>query len=207
MSELLISVVIPTCDRPHALSQCLRSLSSDVQTFNGGQYEIIVSDDGTSSFPEELLSAYPALKYRRGARMGPAANRNQGARAACGRYLAFIDDDCTAAPQWLSAFAQASSEGGEPVFEGRTTTDYPLKDAFAHAPINETGGYLWSCNFMIERELFNKLGGFDPQFPYPFLEDVDFRTRLLAAGYAFRFVENAVVVHPQRALVTPSRYA
>src|ERR1019366_5058480 len=57
---------------------------------------------------------------------------------------------------------------------------------------------LWSCNMLIERDLFEELGGFDESYPYPAMEDVDLRERIREGGYAFPFVANAVVDHPKR---------
>jgi len=66
-----------------------------------------------------------------------------------------------------------------------------------NAPLNETGGYLWSCNFMIRRDVFEQFR-FDEDYPMPAGEDVDFRQRLIQAGLKFPFVREALVVHPPR---------
>ncbi len=85
------------------------------------------------------------------------------------------------------------------MLEGRTTAggvrDY---GPFLAVPLNLHGGYLWSCNFAIERRLFEEMEGFDPGFPFPHLEDVDLRTRLEERGQAFPFVPEAEVEHPPR---------
>ena len=68
------------------------------------------------------------------------------------------------------------------------------------APVNLTGGQLWSCNFAIRREAFVSVAGFEERFRLPHMEDVDLRTRLLAADYQIEFVPDACVDHPPRRL-------
>jgi GT2 family glycosyltransferase len=143
---------------------------------------------------EEL---YPWVTWVQGPRKGPAANRNCGASIAKGKYFVFTDDDCLPSVSWLDSFA-AQVETGGPVFEGRTDTDEPSRGPFFQAPVNAKGGNLWSCNMAVERSVFEALGGFDERFPYPHMEDIDFRTRLLSSGRTFVFVPEAIVVHPQR---------
>ena len=74
------------------------------------------------------------------------------------------------------------------------------------SPINESGGYLWSCNFAIQRELFAALGGFDERFPYACMEDVDFRERLVARVGKFAFWKDAAVCHPWRPRRIPQEF-
>ncbi|MCB0339988.1 MAG: hypothetical protein KDD53_10305, partial [Bdellovibrionales bacterium] len=66
------------------------------------------------------------------------------------------------------------------------------------SPVNETGGYLWACNFCIQAELFKSLGGFDETFPHPAMEDVDLCYRLKQKGIYPQFIWKAAVCHPWR---------
>jgi GT2 family glycosyltransferase len=94
--------------------------------------------------------------------------------------------------------AQLERSDGIQVLEGRTFVDRPRTSLAEVAPVNETGGYLWSCNFAINRNLFLSLGGFDERFPFAAMEDVDFRDRLQKQGERFKFVPDASVCHPWR---------
>jgi GT2 family glycosyltransferase len=76
--------------------------------------------------------------------------------------------------------------------------DRPRRTLGEVSPVNETGGHLWSCNFVIDCELFARLGGFNEAFPYACLEDVDLRLRLTKRGEAIVFVREAAVCHPWR---------
>jgi len=197
-SRPLISVVIPTCDRPELLRRCLDRLAPGVQAFDRERYEVIVTDDGTVGRARaELATTYGWVRVIDGPRHGPAANRNAGARASHGNWIAFTDDDTEPSAQWLSAFMKARTEGIR-VYEGRTTCDGGFGSPLFHAPENLTGGKLWSCNILIDSDAFAAVGGFDEAFRYPHMEDQDLRLRLQAADEGILFVREAVVNHPPR---------
>jgi GT2 family glycosyltransferase len=207
------SIIVPTCDRNDDLERCLDMLgvaeaeasTSDSEPYftlsNGGfHYEVIVTDDGTQSNAEGVIrERFPRVKWARGPRRGPAANRNYGASQAKGDWLLFIDDDCIPGKSWLQGYVSAvAAAAGCSVFEGRTIPIGKKKRADQECPINLQGGNLWSCNFLIKRQLFFDLGGFDEKFPFPFLEDIDFQRRLSQAGQSIRFVFMAEAEHPWR---------
>lgn len=184
------SVVIPTCDRPETLAQCLRCLA-------GAEAEIIVTDDSNSEATHTLVECeFPAARWIRGPQRGPAANRNCGARAATGDWLAFVDDDCEPQPGWIEALRRSAMDAE--VVEGRTlapgATDSPLEE---HVE-NLHGGVLWSCNLALRREVFERLGGFDEDFREAAGEDMEFAWRIARAGVRVRFAADALVHHPPR---------
>ncbi|MBD2308309.1 glycosyltransferase [Chroococcidiopsis sp. FACHB-1243] len=197
----LFSVIIPTYQRNDLLAKCLYCLAPDIQTLPFEQYEVIVTDDGSEVTAKQMIcERFPWVKWVSGSHKGPAANRNNGAKYASGEWLVFTDDDCLPDPQWLAAYAQAMiTQRSYLVFEGRTYVDRPRRSLAETSPINETGGYLWSCNFAVQKQLFESLSGFDERFPYAAMEDVDFRLRLVKSGYKFSFVKAASVCHPWRA--------
>ena len=197
---MLVSVIIPTYHRNDLLAKCLDCVARGVQTLPAEQYEVIVSDDGYESTAEEMIRQnFPWARWVAGSRKGPAANRNNGVKYAQGEWLVFTDDDCLPDPQWLAAYTKAIANNKHYlVFEGRTYVDRPRKSLAETSPINESGGYLWSCNFSIQRHLFESLRGFDERFPYAAMEDVDLRLRLKKFGYKFQFTKAASVCHPWR---------
>ena len=90
----MISVVIPTCERPQLIAKCLANLT--------GADEIIVSDDSRTDRTWKLIrDQFPGVKWVRGPQRGPAANRNFGASQASGDWVAFVDDDCIPSHLWV----------------------------------------------------------------------------------------------------------
>lgn len=196
---MLISVIIPTCNRNDLLSQCLNLLLNNRKTFLI-DFEIIVSDDSHTNSTKELISQhYPNVTWIRGPKRGPAANRNNGARFANGEWLIFIDDDCLPNENLLTNYNTAI--GSYPailIFEGKISVDRPQRAFNEESPVNEFGGYLWSCNFAIKKEFLFSINGFDENFPFAAMEDVDLEYRIKKLGAEIVFVKGAEVIHPWR---------
>lgn len=207
----LLSVIIPTCHRNQDLDRCLEALTRDCQATSIGStmqslpvmgqpdfdYEIIVSDDGTVSTAQAMLqTTFPFVRWVRGPRRGPAANRNRGAKIAQGDWLLFLDDDCTPAPGWIASYAEFSRSPGHSVLEGKTLPTGKRTRPDQGCPINETGGLLWSCNFAIRRKLFLEIGCFDEEYRTASMEDLDLHIRLRRIGHQIQFVSDALVMHP-----------
>jgi len=183
-----LSVVIPTCDRPGKLQECLRRVLSQAP----GSYEVIVSDDGR----KDAAQAPDGVRRVQGPRRGPAANRNCGARQAKGEWLVFLDDDCLPEEGWLAAFEAAAP--GTDVMEGRTECPIENRFAFNETVENLNGGAFWSCNLAVRREKFEEMGGFDEDFTQACGEDMEFAWRMRKRGLKSVFVETARVTHPPR---------
>jgi GT2 family glycosyltransferase len=192
-----LSIVIPTCHRNESLARCLEALAPGVQTLKAEFYEVIVTDDGMSTNAEEVVkSRYSWAKWIEGPKRGPAANRNFGAAQAKHEWLVFTDDDCVPCQNCLEAYFVGATKCNAPVLEGKTCPLGTPSRVDSVCPVNETGGYLWSCNFAIERQLFFKIGGFDENFPAAAMEDVEFRTRLLKLPAKIEFLPDALILHP-----------
>lgn len=194
------SVIIPTYKRPELLQRCLEALSPARQRFYRDRYEVIVCDDEPAEQTREVVVRSPAPAVCVVGRCkGPAASRNYGASVAKGRWLVFTDDDCIPSPGWLTAFFGAIQPDCL-VYEGKTTCLEGLRSPMQYAPVNETGGVLWSCNFMVASSLFRSLGGFHEGFPTAAMEDVDFRERLKDRNVSWKYVPEAGVDHPPKTL-------
>jgi len=197
---IAFSIIIPTCNRNDLLSICLDLLAPGIQTSTTGNIEVIVTDDSKDKKAQNLIKEkYSWVRWIKGPERGPAANRNNGAANASGTWLIFIDDDCLPQKNLLASYYSAIGKNSNVnVFEGRITVDRPKLSFNEESPINENGGYLWSCNFAIKKEIFFAVKGFDEGFPFPAMEDVDFDYRLRKADIEIVFVKEAVVVHPWR---------
>jgi len=206
MSAPYFSIVVPTRDRNVLLARCLERLAPGTQSL-AAEYEVIVSDDGEHGEAEPLvLARFPWAKWVVGPRRGPAANRNGGARAARGRFIVFLDDDCVPELTLLEGYAGAIRDDVS-AYEGRITCREGVTSPLTTAPVNLEGGTLWSCNLAIRRDVFNQLHGFDERFPVAHMEDADLRDRLLEAGFTTVFVPGASVDHPPRELAWGAKLA
>jgi glycosyltransferase involved in cell wall biosynthesis len=91
-AQPLVSVIIPTYNRPHYLSLALESVCQ--QTYQN--LEIIVADDSVSDVNQATMDTFPdeRIRYRRNAvNLGMHENKVTGYREARGKYIANLDDD------------------------------------------------------------------------------------------------------------------
>ena len=198
MTAPRIRVVIPTYERPAALARCLDRLAPGAQTLDAAAYEVVVTDDSpTSTTASMVRSRYPWVRWQAGPRRGPASNRNAGARHTTAPWIAFVDDDCVPDPGWLAGFLPAIATNAE-IVPGRVICRAPWTSPLDHAPINEQGRYIWSCNVLVARTAFETLGGFDERFPFAHFEDLDLQHRARAVPLREQFAVDAVVDHAPR---------
>lgn len=103
----LVSVVIPTHNRPGLLREALASVAAQTCT----DWEVVVVDDGSTppiDAAELETIVGPRLRLVRHEQpRGVAAARNSGFAAARGELIAQLDDDDRLAPEALSAAAAA----------------------------------------------------------------------------------------------------
>jgi len=99
-----LTAVICTRDRPELLARALRSLLAQRHP----PLEILVVDNAPSNeLTRELLEReFPMVRYVREPVPGLDFARNRAIREATGRYLAFLDDDAVAGPDWAAAIEE-----------------------------------------------------------------------------------------------------
>ncbi len=100
MNPAIISVVVCTHQRSAALARCLESLTDQSVAL-----EIIVIDSGSSEPEAEAIAELArrhAARHIRLSEAGLSRARNAGLAAARGRWVAYVDDDAVAAPDWAS---------------------------------------------------------------------------------------------------------
>jgi GT2 family glycosyltransferase len=204
--EPVFSVIVPTYERPDALRVCVQALAALDYPRDG--FEVIIVDDGGKVPLEPLLR--PVAKQLRmkvvwQPNAGPAAARNLGAGHATGDMLAFTDDDCAPASDWLRAFASAHAVTDTALLGGRTVN--ALRDnSYAEASqliIDVVYGhynrdaskaqFFASNNMAVPTELFRRVHGFDPGFRTS--EDRDLCDRWQSEGHRLRYVPEAVIHH------------
>lgn len=201
MSAPLFSIVIPTRDRRESLLRCLEALGR--QDPGAGPFEVVVVDDGSRDGTAEAAEAparpFPLRVLRRGAPGGPCAARNEGAAAAAGEFLAFLDDDVVPRRDWLPRARERIGSGDLDLLAGAYATagsGSPLPRGGDPSAVPFLGG-----NLFVRRSLFERVGGFDPAFHDPatglFLrDDSDLAFRVLDAGARWAGDPGVVVEHP-----------
>ncbi len=203
------SVIVPTRARLPQVRRCLMALAA--QTMVRDDFEVVIVNDGSLPLPAEELHAYRERLTIRSIHQewgGPASARNTGIREAHGEYLAFTDDDCAPAPDWLATIDNALRRTSDALVGGHVRNalnDNVFSEAsqllidFLYARFDSaaTRGprFFTSNNFAGSTKSFRALGGFDTSFRLPAGEDRDLTDRWQAAGWPQVYVRDALVQH------------
>lgn len=172
----LLSIIIPTYNRPHLLERSVKSALA--QTLD--DFEVIVIDDAS---PEPVkLPEHPKLRIiRQPENKGVVAARNLGARVAQGQWLTYLDDDDELLPHMaetsLDAIAKTTLPKPVAVLSGMEVVEENGKVIQTRLPptlvkgkhffleeIDSKQSFLSKQTLVVEREVLHKIGGYDEAF-------------------------------------------
>ena len=140
MTTILTSVVIPTYKRRESLKRAIDSMMAQTG-IDRTRTEILVVDNDPERSANWVAEAYQGspveLCYFHEPTPGVANVRNTAMDNIRGRFVAFLDDDQSAAPNWLAKMLDAHAEYGAIVTFCPTNTSLPGKD-LPHADYLET---------------------------------------------------------------------
>jgi glycosyltransferase involved in cell wall biosynthesis len=174
MSTEHISAVICTRNREDKIGTAIESvLANDYPSF-----DLTVIDqsttDGTRRAVEPIAAADARLHYVHVDEAGLSRAYNKGIGHTDGEILAFTDDDCIVAPDWLSTIAKAfAAEPDGELLYGQVLAAGETSDDIAKTPaleipvaerLSRKDGFKvfgMGANFAARRTLFHSLGGFD----------------------------------------------
>jgi glycosyltransferase involved in cell wall biosynthesis len=202
------SIVIPTYNRPEQLAVCLQACAR--LDYPRDCFEVIVVDDGGAEPLEEIVACFQGtltLKLLQQVNTGPAAARNKGASEAAGEFLAFTDDDCAPAPNWLQTLERQCVASPDCVIGGRTvnaltgnvySTASQLLISYLcsfYNAIPHNARFFPSSNLAFPIKQFRAVGGFDVTYPRAAAEDRELCDRWLHLGRRMLYASEAVVYH------------
>jgi len=200
-----VAVVVPTRNRPQHALDCAKSILA-----TKGFSELIVVDQSSGTETRDALAAIadPRLRYVHSTLKGAANGRNVGIESTRAELIAFTDDDCRVAADWIANMLEIFE--GDPqvaIVCGRVTVPEEIAlQGFAGSfepQVREwqyrypPPGPEWgiTANFAARRSVLDQVGAFDPMLGVgaPLLagEEPDLLFRVLSAGYK---VINAIEV-------------
>jgi len=144
MTELVL-IAVCTRRRPQMLAKCLMSLLEQYVPLPNVQLQIlVVENDDVAKVKQQSLalngaSPFP-LHYVQESNQGLSHARNRALSEALARgagWLAFIDDDEVAEPQWISELYRVAQALQADVVRGPVKYHYPPEDNWAH--LRDTG--------------------------------------------------------------------
>lgn len=216
MSRPVISVIIANFNGERYLEACLKSVFVEINK----SYEVVVVDDASTDHSLNILKKFQKkrnfslIQLKKNVGTGNAIN--SAVKKARGKYLFFLNNDAYIEGKWsnqiinfFKKFKKAGIGQSKILKVGTRNFDY-------------AGDYIGPFGFLIERargskdqgqfdnvdqvfaikgtamflrkEIFERLGGFDPDYKFA-LEETDLCWRAWLAGYEVYFVPTITVYH------------
>jgi glycosyltransferase involved in cell wall biosynthesis len=205
-----ISLIICTRNRSGQLNACLESVR--LLTFER-PWDLILVDNGSVDNTADVIqrfietSTIPTTHVFESV-PGLANARNAGLRLARGELLAFTDDDCYPAEDFLTKIWKAFADPSVGYISGRIMlhdpADYPITINESLLPRTFPAnsllrmGDVQGANMAFRRLALLDIGGFDPLFgsgsPFP-AEDLEVAAHASAIGWLGRYCPDVVVRH------------
>ena len=205
-ARIHFTVIIPTYNRIEKLEQCLLALIE--QDYPSDLFDVVVVDDGSDTDLESVIAtarAHLPLTLLTQNNSGPAAARNIGASQARGDILAFTDDDCSPASDWLAVLATRFLDPCVTMVGGliinrlqnnifSATSQLIVNMVYRHYNQEpERACFFASNNLAIRKTNFDEIGGFDVRFRTS--EDRELCNRCLFMQMRLLYEPKAIIYH------------
>ena len=207
--EPWLSVIVPVYNGGRDFVRCLDALRSS-SGMPASAWELIVADDGsTDGSVQRAVEAAARVVTSPRARSGPAAARNAGAAVARGHLLLFVDADVLVTSDTLSQVvatldalpsvaAVFGSYDDHPAASNFLSQYKNLFHHYVHQTSRAEATTFWAGCGAVRRAVFREVGGFDPRYDRPCIEDIELGYRLTRRGNAVRLCRGIQVTHLKR---------
>ncbi len=208
-----VSIIIPVYNKSDYTFRCLCSIFEN----SARAYEVIVVDNASSDETPRMLEAMKGLRVIRNERNeGFVAACNRGADAARGNHYLFLNNDTEVGEGWLEAILAPLSdekagivgakliypngklqEAGCIIWQDATGWQYGRLDDPERPQYNyrREVDYCSGACLLIRKELWLRLGGFDPRYAPAYYEDTDLCFGARSLGYKVIYQPECRVVH------------
>ena len=215
-----LSVVVLNYNGARWLDRCLTSLRA--QTI-AAECELMLADnlspDGSGTLAAQLVAGRPNERFQQnGANLGFCAGNNSGARCARGEYLFFLNNDTWLEPDCLQQLLAETERVGATAamprvlnysddsvqcfgFDGLDPFGLPVLSA----DFDTTRPLFipYGCAFLIRRDVFERVGGFDEQL-FMYTDEMDLALKVWLSGGTAIGVPSARLHHQGAANVNPA---
>jgi len=212
----LVSIIIPIYNQYNYTFKCLQSIKKNVRSNN---YEIILADDNSQE--EDTKNIHNYIKnikiVRNEKNLGFLLNCNNAAKYALGKYLLFLNNDTQVQVNWLESLLSLIEsntkiglvgskliypdgrlqEAGGIIWNDASGWNYGRLDKPEKAEYNylKEVDYISGASIMIEKKLWNNIGGFDKRYTPAYYEDVDLAFEVRKRGFQVVFQPKSTLIH------------
>lgn len=214
-----VSIIIVNFNTKRMLADCLSSVYDHTQEI---EFEVIVVDNASTDGSEQCIySLFPQVKWiNSGGNIGFGKANNLGAKYASGKYLFLLNSDTILLNNAIKFFYDyAESHTSEKLGvlgcwlcdnEGKPNNSFgkfPTPNSEIKYLLGKFGtkkmgqyrekidmDYIIGADMFIHRNLFEKFGGFDPNF-FMYYEETDLQYRMAHEGYLHRIIDTPHIVH------------
>ncbi|MGP1276130.1 MAG: glycosyltransferase family 2 protein [Caulobacterales bacterium] len=209
-----VTVIIVAFNAGTFLKPCLDALAA--QSFPGFEAVIVDNASTDGSVTEDILPDARFSIDRPGSNLGFAAANNRIAQRSGARWIALLNPDTCAAPDWLEKLLEGAQRWPDAAAFGSTQLRLDEPDVLDGAgDVWHAAGIAWraleacpasdnppegetfapcAAAALYDRATFLHLGGFDESF-FCYCEDVDYGFRLRLAGGRCVQLADAIVYH------------
>ena len=208
-----ISLIVCTRNRAESLPACLNSIEQAAVANRAVEVELLIVNNGSTDATAAVLRAWQRSTSVRcrvllAEQRGLSHARNCGLEHATGKIIAFTDDDCTVARDYLTQVERGYAADAGPALRGGRVElgdprDLPFTIKTDLAPQRFTGGhpggFIHGCNLTMSRSALELVGRFDTRLgagqPIGAAEDSDFVYRAHRSGVMVLYDPSIVVFH------------
>lgn len=214
-----VSIIIVNYNTCRLLADCLASVYAQTRQVD---FEVIVVDNASTDGSESFITArFPEVAWiNAGGNLGFGRANNLGAQHAKGEWLLLLNSDtvlCNDAVSLFYSYATAhrherigvlgswllDAEGMPNASYGcfptpRSEIAYLLGklrgNTEADTNTERDVDYVIGADMLVSRELFARLGGFDPEI-FLYYEETDLQRRMADEGYVRRIITGPRITH------------
>jgi GT2 family glycosyltransferase/glycosyltransferase involved in cell wall biosynthesis len=213
--EVEVSIIVPVFNQFQFTHACLASLQTVEEQ---SRFEVIVVDDCSTDETAELVPRMEGVVYLRNeTNSGFIVSCNRGAAKARGAYLFFLNNDTVVKAGWLTRLLETFADEPRAGIVGS-------KLIYPDGRLQEAGGIIWrdasgwnygkfddpkkpeynylrevdycsAAALMVQKSLFQKLGGFDEKYAPAYYEDTDLAFKVRKDGYKVLYQPLSKVIH------------
>lgn len=140
-------------------------------------FEILVVDDGSTDQTKEILAGFASLRYIYQSNRGVCAARNRGAVEAKGKWLIFLDSDDEMENTALEVASYQMFQHEKAQVLIGSFQKVQKQGSLIHRQSSK-GPIALSGTYVIRRDLFLEMGGFDEQLTFSENSELLFRIKL-----------------------------